>query len=85
MSNEESKDLSLYLEAILNRFETTNDETKATHKLSTQEVTDAINELNPSVQASPTDVYDALLEAGFEFRAPRGLSSLQFKWLMVEK
>lgn len=69
--NTEHKDLSLYIYAICERFEPTDNETRATHKLSTKEVADAINELNPGCNASIQDVYDALYEAGFVFRAPR--------------
>lgn len=48
----DKKDLSIYIEAIQARFAVTDDESKATHKLSTKEVADAINELNPSCAAS---------------------------------
>lgn len=81
----DKKDLSIYIEAIQARFAVTDDENKATHKLTTKEVTDAINELNPSCAASPQDIYDAMFEAGFVFRAPRGTSGLRFKWLLIEK
>lgn len=81
----ESKDLSPYIHAIRERFEPTENDTLATHKLSTKEVADAINELNPGCSASLQDVYDAMFEAGFVFRAPRGTASLNFKWLLVEK
>lgn len=56
----DKKDLSIYIEAIKARFAMTDDENKATHKLSTKEVADAINELNPSCAASAQDVYDAM-------------------------
>ena len=81
----DKKDLSIYIEAIKARFAMTDDENKATHKLSTKEVADAINELNPSCAALAQDVYDAMFEAGFVFRAPRGTSGLRFKWLLIEK
>ena len=83
--NTNKKDLSPYVHAIRERFEPTEVERLATHKLSTKEVTDAINELCPGQDASIQEVYDALFEAGFVFRAPRGTAGLNFKWLMVEK
>ena len=58
----DKKDLSIYIEAIKARFAMTDDENKATHKLSTKEVADAINELNPSCAASAQDVYEAMLK-----------------------
>lgn len=81
----EQKDLSPYIHAILERFKPTDNESRATHKLSTKEVADAINELNPGCSASIQDAYDAMFEAGFVFRAPRGTAGLNFRWLLVEK
>ena len=81
----DKKDLSIYIKAIQERFAITDDECKATHKLSTKEVAEAINELNPGCSVSAQDVYDAMFEAGFVFRAPRGTSVLHFKWLLIEK
>ena len=81
----EVKDLSVYIDTIRQRFNPTDSESSATHKLSTKEIANAINELNPSIHATTEDVYNALSEAGFIFRSPSGMSSLQFKWLLVEK
>ena len=78
-------DLSPYICAICERFESTDSEGAATHKLSTQEVADAINALNPGCKAGVEDTYEALRAAGFMFCSPRGTSGLQFKWLMIEK
>lgn len=85
MEPEKQKDLTLYIDAILHRFSPTDNEQLATHKLSTKEVADAINELNPGCNCSVQDAYDALFEAGFAFRSPRGSQALLFKWLMIEK
>lgn len=83
--SEENKDLSIYIHAIQERFEPVGHENEATHKLSTEEIKTAINELNPGINASIQDAYDALFEAGFAFRSPRGTAGLHFKWLMKEK
>lgn len=83
--NDKERNLQVYIDAITARFKATSDETKATHKLSTKEVADAINELNPGCNASVQEVYDALFEAGFIFRAPRGTAGIHFKWLLIEK
>jgi hypothetical protein len=78
-------DLSPYIHAIRERFEPTDDEDQATHKLSTQEVADAIKALNPGSGVTDQDTYKALSEAGFIFCSPRGGAGLHFKWLMIEK
>jgi hypothetical protein len=82
---EESKDLSLYIRAVTDRFRPTDDEDSATHKFTTKEVTDAINSLNPGCGATLQDTCEALSEAGFIFKSPKGASGINFKWLMVEK
>lgn len=80
-----SPDLFPYIQAICDRFEPADNEDRATHKLSTKEVADAINALNPDCRAGVGDTYKALREAGFEFCSPKGTSGLHFKWLMIEK
>lgn len=84
-TSEEKNDIAIYIDTLLMRFSPTDNEERATHKLSTKEVADAINELNPGSNCSTQNAYDALYEAGFVFRSPRGTSALQFKWLMIEK
>lgn len=83
--SEENKDLSMFIHAIQERFEPVENENEATHKLSTMEVKEVINELNPGLNASTQETYDALFEAGFVFRSPRGTVGLHFKWLMKER
>lgn len=81
----ESKDLGLYIRAIEERFESAGSENAATHFFSTREITDAINELNPSVGALPQDTNNALCAAGFMFKSPKMGAGIGFKWLMAEK
>jgi hypothetical protein len=83
--SEESVDLSPYIHAIRERFDPADDEGQATHRLSTEEITDAINALNPGCGATNQDTYKALRQAGFGFCSPKGGAGLQFKWLMIEK
>lgn len=85
MKTSEENDITMYIQVLLKRFSPTDNEERATHKLSTKEVAEAINELNPGCNCSVQNAYDALYEAGFVFRSPRGTSALQFKWLMIEK
>ncbi|MDR1259738.1 MAG: hypothetical protein LBK65_10785 [Tannerellaceae bacterium] len=81
----ESKDPGLYIRAIEERFEPAGNENAATHFLSTREITDAINELNPALGALPEDTYNALCAAGFMFKSPGGGAGIGFRWLMSGK
>lgn len=85
MSNNDTADLSPYIASILQRFKPATDASQATHILSTKEVAEAINELNPACSASPADTFQALSNAGFIFSTPRGTVGIHFKWLMIEK
>lgn len=85
MSNNTTVYLTPCITAIMQRFKPTADVGLATHCLSTKEITDAINELNPECNASLKDTYDALTQAGFTFTSPPGSVGIQFKWLMIEK
>jgi hypothetical protein len=83
--SEASQDLSPYIHAIRERFAPAHDEREATHRLSTQEVTDAIKALNPGCGVTDGETFVALNQAGFVFCSPRGATGIQFKWLMIEK
>ena len=80
-----NKDLSPYINAILTRFRPTETSAEATHRFSTSEVREAIKQLNPGIDASEADVYNAMTEAGFSFDTAPGAQSLRFQWLLVEK
>ena len=78
-------DLTAYMEVISRRFRPATSEREATHRLSTEEITAAIKQLNPGLQVNSKHVYDAMLIEGFKFSAVKGTQSLIFKWLLVEK
>jgi hypothetical protein len=78
-------DLTAYMEVISRRFRPAANETEATHRLSTEEISGAIKSLNPGLQVNSKHVYDAMQNAGFKFSAAKGTQSLIFKWLLVEK
>lgn len=78
-------DLGPFIDAIYVRFRPALTAREATHHFSTAEIRQAIKDLNPSLEISEAQVYDAMSLAGFKFDALSGTQSLIFKWLLVEK
>lgn len=85
MRKESSPDLTAYMEVISQRFIPATSENDATHRLSTEEIADAIKALNPGISVSTEHVYDAMIQYGYEFIAVKGYQPLVFKWLLIEK
>lgn len=81
----EPVDLSPYISAISERFRPAHNPDEATHQFTTPEIKAAIKELNPGVEISDSQTFDAMIEAGFSFETVPGRQSLMFKWLLVEK
>lgn len=82
---EQAPDLSVYIEVICQRFRPAVQASDATHRLSTNEIKIAMEELNPGLKVSEAHVFDAMTEAGFLFNTSRGSQSIRFQWLLVEK
>lgn len=82
---EQPVDLSPYINVIQSRFVPAQNRKDATHHFSTAEVKQAIKQLNPGLEVNDSDVYDAMIEAGFIFDTVPGAQSLIFKWLLIQK
>lgn len=84
MKENQTPDLSSYIEAVRERFQPALKEEEATHRFTTEEIKTAIKELNPAISVTEAQVHDALTEAGFKFSSPRGQAGIRFLWLMIE-
>ncbi len=84
-SEQKPVDLLPYINVIRQRFLPAHCREEATHRFSTQEVREAIKQLNPGLDVYETHVFNAMMEAGFRFDSIPGNQSLQFQWLLVEK
>lgn len=78
-------DLSPYIDVISQRFRPTERSSDATHRFSTEEILNAIRELNPGIEVRKEHVFDAMHRAGYYFDSAPGMMSLKFQWLLVEK
>lgn len=75
-------DLSVYLEAINRSFEPVEDPAAATHWFSTDEVADAIRDIDPSANIEKAMLVKALEEAGYKIECKRGTQALLFRWML---
>lgn len=89
MKKEENKssqtDLTVYLEAISRSFDPVEDPKEATHWFSTDEVADAIRDIDPAANIDKTLLIKALEKADYRIECKRGTQSLQFRWMLRAK
>jgi len=78
-------DISRFISALQSSYEPANSPKDATHWLSTDDVVDAIKDIDPAANVSREQVYQALLQEGFTFGAKPGTQGLQFRWMMRAK
>lgn len=77
-------DISIYIAALQTTYLPASVPAEATHFFSTAEVVDAIKEIDPSAKVSPTQIFKALRQAGFNFCNRPGAHGLEFKWMFRE-
>lgn len=78
-------DLSLFIAALSVRFRPARSPRDTTHWFSTQEVCAAIRDIDPSAKVGPTQVFNALRNAGYDFCNRPSSQGLQFRWMFHEK
>lgn len=84
-SNNIMTDISVYIDALLITFQPVATPAEATHFFSTEEVIDAIRNIDPSAKVSPPQVFQALRQSGFDFCNRPGAQGLEFKWMFRER
>lgn len=78
-------DISIYIAALSSTFAPAKDAAHATHWLTTEEVINAIKELDPSAQVSKEEIFQALWNAGYRFGQRPCAQGLSFRWMLVAK
>jgi len=58
---------------------------QATDFLSTNEIFEALQELNPGVTLDKSKIYDLLKEEGFNCSVEPGKFKFSFKWMLIKK
>ena len=75
-------DISGYIAALESSFEPASELKEVTHWFSTDEVVDAIRDIDPSAKVSKEQVYQALRDAGYEYGVKPGTQGLLFRWML---
>lgn len=75
-------DISGYIAALESSFEPASELKGVTHWFSTDEVVDAIRDIDPSAKVSKEQVYQALRDAGYEYGVKPGTQGLLFRWML---
>lgn len=78
-------DISVYVAALQMTYRPASTPAEATHFFSTEEVVQAIKEIDSSAKVSPIQVFEALRQAGFDFCNRPGSHGLSFKWMFRER
>ncbi len=78
-------DISIYVAALEKTYKPAPTPADATHFFSTDEVVQAITELDPSARVKPSDVFVALRDAGFDFCSRPCSLGISFKWMFKER
>jgi len=78
-------DISVYMAALQMTYRPASTPAEATHFFSTEEVVQAIKEIDSSAKVSPIQVFEALRQAGFDFCNRPGSHGLSFKWMFRER
>lgn len=82
---EKVTDISIYIAALQATYRPAPDLRHTTHWFTTDEVYDAIKQLDPSADISKEQICRAMTEAGFYFRVRPGSAGCDFRWMLEEK
>lgn len=75
-------DISGYIVALGRSYEPALTPSYATHWFSTDEVVDAIRDIDPSAKVSKEQMFQALSDAGYKYGIKPGSQGLMFRWMM---
>ena len=78
-------DITLYIQALQTTYQPASTPAQATHFFTTQEVLEAIKEIEPSIKVTPAQVLTALSAAGFSLCNRPGSQGITFRWMFREK
>ncbi len=74
-------DISVHIASLAARFKPAHNVAETTHWFSTQEVMEAIKDIDPGAKVDTQLIHDALVQAGFSYRSRPGAQSLLFRWM----
>ncbi len=82
---EKITDLSIYVASLSCIYAPAKTPADTTHWFSTEEILNAIRELNPGAKLSKEHIFEAMHAAGYNFANRPCAQGLAFKWMLKEK
>lgn len=74
-------DISIHIAALSASFKPADIRT-ATHWFTTDEIYDAIRRIDPGTEISKSQVHQAMLDAGYQYRVRPGSNGIDFRWML---
>lgn len=84
MTTKENK-ADVYIQALSSVFKPVSSANEATHWFTTDEVYEAIKNINPGVGITKEQVHDTLINAGYTYQPRPGSFGLDFRWMLKAK
>ena len=78
-------DISIYVASLSCIYSPAKTPADTTHWFSTDEILNAIRELNPGAEISKEHIFEAMRSAGYDFANRPCAQGLAFKWMLKEK
>ncbi len=78
-------DISIYVASLSSIYSPAKAPADTTHWFSTDEILNAIRELNPGAEISKEHIFEAMRDAGYDFANRPCAQGLAFKWMLKEK
>ena len=78
-------DISIYVASLSSIYSPAKTPADTTHWFSTDEILNAIRELNPGAEISKEHIFEAMRNAGYDFANRPCAQGLAFKWMLKEK
>lgn len=82
---EPENELDQYINVLLESYKPVASLDEATHFFSTDEVFEAIKDINPGSSINKETIFQTMLDNGFIFKPRAGSSGISFKWLLAIK
>lgn len=84
-NEEKITDISIYVASLSCIYSPAKTPADTTHWFSTDEILNAICELNPGAKLSKEHIFEAMHAAGYNFANRPCAQGLAFKWMLKEK
>lgn len=75
-------DISIQIAALSASFKPAYDVKSTTHWFTTEEIYEAIIQIDPGADVDKKQIHQSMLDAGFQYRIRPGSSGIEFRWML---